>query len=1064
MKKLRKTLALVLAVVMLISVIPFTVNAEEPSATFTVAKVNGTDYDGSTPIVGGDSVAVNINISLEEGEIFKGWMLGYHFDSAALTYTGTEYDNTVWNLTTADKTSYVLVGATIKPGQSVSGLEQTVATINFTVNAAFTGTTTIEGGMGTRNYISIMEDGSSTAKSKNITSQGCDITVYEQVDKTALKAQLDAYALLDEEDYTPKSWSGLPALVTAGQAVYDNAFATQTQIDDAAAAIAEAIAGLVPLGNKFALQTAVNNGRIEAAKDCYTQASVNNLLAVIETAQVVLDDDNATQAEIDAQTALVNAAIDALVLNNVTVRFLNYDGSVFDEQSVAYGGNATVPATNPTKPSDAENDYVFESWQGTYTNVTADVDITPVFTSTKIEYTITFVDEDGTELATQTYNYGDTITPPENPTKAEDDTYTYAFNAWTPALDTVSGNATYTATYTATYKEYTIRFVNEDDSEIATYTLHWGDEVSAPAAPEKAADETYTYEFAGWDKEVVAVAGDATYKAIFNPVYIDYTIQFFNENGTLIDTQTLHYGDTVTLPENPTKEADDTYTYEFSGWAPEVTAVTGDAIYMATYNNVYKEYKVTFVNYDGTEIASYNLHWGDTVTAPAENPTKPEDDTYTYTFAGWDPEIDVVAGEVTYTAQYNAVYKEYTIKFVNYDDSEVATLTLHWGDEVTAPAAPSKPADDQYTYVFAGWDPAVVNVAGDATYKATFTETTNTYTVTFLNDDGSEFATAQYEYGATPVAPEGTPVKDNDDMHYYVFSGWAPEFAPVTGAATYTAQFNAFFLDADYTAVNAAVDKAMTYQDSDKYTSVSYNRLFAAVAAVDYTLTIDKQAEVDAYAAAILDAIDKLVSTTEYDAAYTKCAEVNNDNGQYTVDSYNAFKAAFEAIGAKKDFNTEEATQAQVNEAKAALDAAYALLEATNLGIDGAEDYLENDEIRIKSNTNTNTTSLVANDGGAGTASLKFTDAKGAVIIDATKSLGTGTKVELMQGDEAKVTKYIIVYGDINGDGQVSIADIRLARKMAVSTNGYTAYQIAAAKCGGADVDVEKVIALASAI
>ena len=151
-----------------------------------------------------------------------------------------------------------------------------------------------------------------------------------------------------------------------------------------------------------------------------------------------------------------------------------------------------------------------------------------------------------------------------------------------------------------------------------------------------------------------------------------------------------------------------------------------------------------------------------------------------------------------------------------------------------------------------------------------------------------------------------------------------PEFAPVTGEATYTAQFNAFYLDADYTAVNAAVDQAMTYQDSDKYTSVSYNRLFAAVAAVDYTLTIDKQAQVDAYAAAILDAISKLVSTTDYDAAYTKCAEVNNDGGQYTVDSYNAFKAAFEAIGAKKDFNTEEATQAQVDEAKAALDAAGA--------------------------------------------------------------------------------------------------------------------------------------------
>ena len=71
--------------------------------------------------------------------------------------------------------------------------------------------------------------------------------------------------------------------------------------------------------------------------------------------------------------------------------------------------------------------------------------------------------------------------------------------------------------------------------------------------------------------------------------------------------------------------------------------------------------------------------------------------------------------------------------------------------------------------------------------------------------------------------------------------------------------------------------------------------------------------------------------------------------------------------------------------------------------------------------------------------------------------------MELVQAGEIRVEKYIVIYGDINGDGQISIADIRLARKMSVSTEGYTEYQIAAAKCGGVDVDVDAVIALAKA-
>lgn len=62
---------------------------------------------------------------------------------------------------------------------------------------------------------------------------------------------------------------------------------------------------------------------------------------------------------------------------------------------------------------------------------------------------------------------------------------------------------------------------------------------------------------------------------------------------------------------------------------------------------------------------------------------------------------------------------------------------------------------------------------------------------------------------------------------------------------------------ADYSAVDAAIAKAPT--DAEKYTAESFAALTSAINAVERGLTKDDQARVDAFAKAILDAIDNLV-------------------------------------------------------------------------------------------------------------------------------------------------------------------------------------------------------------
>ena len=69
-----------------------------------------------------------------------------------------------------------------------------------------------------------------------------------------------------------------------------------------------------------------------------------------------------------------------------TVSFLNADGTTFATVKVEDGKDATTPATNPTKDSDATSSYEFAGWEGNLTNVTEDRTVTPTFTATEHDF------------------------------------------------------------------------------------------------------------------------------------------------------------------------------------------------------------------------------------------------------------------------------------------------------------------------------------------------------------------------------------------------------------------------------------------------------------------------------------------------------------------------------------------------------------------------------------------------------------------------------------------------------------------------------------------------------
>ena len=133
-------------------------------------------------------------------------------------------------------------------------------------------------------------------------------------------------------------------------------------------------------------------------------------------------------------------------------------------------------------------------------------------------------------------------------------------------------------------KDYTVKFVDYDDSIISERIYNANEKIVIPSNPVRESDETYNYTFAGWDKEISTEAvSDVVYKAVYEPSYIDYTVRFLNEDGSVITEATYHYGDDVVIPADPVKAADETYTYTFAGWDKEVTSVKENVDYTATY-------------------------------------------------------------------------------------------------------------------------------------------------------------------------------------------------------------------------------------------------------------------------------------------------------------------------------------------------------------------------------------------------------------------------------------------------------------------------------------------------
>ena len=221
------------------------------------------------------------------------------------------------------------------------------------------------------------------------------------------------------------------------------------------------------------------------------------------------------------------------------------------ENDVDYNTTAAAPATNPSKPSDAGNDYTFAGWSltengETVTDFTIKADTTfyAVYTSSTRQYKVTFMN--GSEKLSESdvdYN-GVAAAPTQTPAKESTVDTVFAFAGWSltdggEKVDElkITGDTTFYAVYTPSTRQYKVTFMNGSEKLSESDVDYNGVAVAPAQTPAKESTVDTVFAFAGWSLtdggekvDELKITGDTTFYAVYTPSVRKYNVQFIGDD------------------------------------------------------------------------------------------------------------------------------------------------------------------------------------------------------------------------------------------------------------------------------------------------------------------------------------------------------------------------------------------------------------------------------------------------------------------------------------------------------------------------------------------------------
>lgn len=395
-------------------------------------------------------------------------------------------------------------------------------------------------------------------------------------------------------------------------------------------------------------------------------------------------------------------------------------------------------------------------------------------------------------------------------------------NEQTFSIRAISGNKKYidsdwsnivkyekTETYTVIWKNGDVILEIDKNLELGTIPSYDGE------TPTKDDTVQYSYEFKGWSSEIVPVSSNVTYNAVFTESIKYYSVIWKNEDVVLQFDENVAYGDLPVYIENePIKERDSEYIYEFNGWSPAISPVTDNIEYLAQFSKTQRYYTVTFFAEDGVTILQqlkieYDGEAIYTQPIPVKNPTE----SHTYLFDNW-----VIAPGSSEKANLNKIRSDIEVYpsfisqnrlfdvYITTNESDFGYLSstvvhnVPYGSIIEVQnnnviingitiTANCKQSNSQYTYNFEGWN-TPLTVGHNTIIVANFNRTEMKYDVVWKNyDDCILEIDEDVLYGMVPTYNGDIPKKESDGEHVYQFCGWSPFVSAVESNIEYIAMF-----------------------------------------------------------------------------------------------------------------------------------------------------------------------------------------------------------------------------------------------------------------------------------
>ena len=457
-------------------------------------------------------------------------------------------------------------------------------------------------------------------------------------------------------------------------------------------------------------------------------------------------------------------------------------------------------------------------------------------------YTVTFVDHDGTVLSTQTVKFGNAATAPQTPTRDG-----YIFTGWDKDFSYIGSDLTVTALYSneppylvGTFNDWqpvtpmlptdenasiVFTVIDLDAGEYKFKVYHATNWYGNDGTVE---NTTVITSAIGW--EMNGSAGDCTLKAqggtyvfrfnlntrMLEIIFVEdeLTVEFVDHDGTVLSTQTVKYGEAATAPEAPTREG-----YTFIGWDKSFNSITGNTVITALYeSNVTTpdevdpeepeettpdeiKHTATWTDGDNFKVVTDNnpadikpgnsfsftveVEEGYIISAVVVNMQviTPVNGIYTIDNVNADISIIVVTKSDA-VVEVPDKTPHYTVVFVDADGKVISTQIVKEGEAATAPEAPTKAADAQYTYTFVAWNVTFDEITGETVVVPIFESVLNSYVVIFKDMNGNIIDTQVVEYGKSATAPQAPAIEG------YTFKSWDADFSFIRGNITVNGRYS----------------------------------------------------------------------------------------------------------------------------------------------------------------------------------------------------------------------------------------------------------------------------------